>query len=321
LRAGLKTVLSEPAARLYEQLIVSGGLSLADQPELSASDAARELLGKGFARQRHVDAPVLVPVEPARAIDNAILNQQRLILEQYQALLRLRDEMHLLQRAYLSAAHPSDEAHELVRVLTDRAEIGALSVELCLTAREEVLSLETAHFTKVPDPRSARTVPAEVIERGVVLRNIYARAVLELPGSEVMLESSVQAGWQCRVYPDMPMKMVLVDRRAALLPLGPTGMEGALLVTAPVIVAALRMYFELIWGRAVPVHSKSLKLSTEQDRVLRLVLTGMTDTAIARHLNISDRTVRRHVGALLELLGTSNRVSLAVTAVREGWVD
>jgi DNA-binding NarL/FixJ family response regulator len=47
----------------------------------------------------------------------------------------------------------------------------------------------------------------------------------------------------------------------------------------------------------------------------------MTDTAIARHLNISDRTVRRHVGALLELLGATNRVSLAVTAVREGWVD
>jgi DNA-binding NarL/FixJ family response regulator len=30
--------------------------------------------------------------------------------------------------------------------------------------------------------------------------------------------------------------------------------------------------------------------------------------------------VRRHVGALLKLLGVDNRVSLAVTAIREGWV-
>ncbi len=46
----------------------------------------------------------------------------------------------------------------------------------------------------------------------------------------------------------------------------------------------------------------------------------MTDAAVARHLGISERTVRRHVGALLETLGASNRVTLAVTAVRDGWV-
>ncbi len=46
----------------------------------------------------------------------------------------------------------------------------------------------------------------------------------------------------------------------------------------------------------------------------------MTDGAIARHLGISERTVRRHVGALQERLQASNRVTLATTAVREGWV-
>jgi DNA-binding CsgD family transcriptional regulator len=314
-------VLSEPAARLYEDLVASGGRSLVEEPDLPASAPARELVDKGFARERHVGTPRLVPVEPARAVDNAILTQQRHILEQYQAMLRLRDEMHQLQQAYLAAPNWAEEPHELVRVVTDRAEIGALSVELCLSARKSVVSLETAHFTRPPDPRSARTLPAEVVERGVTFRNIYSRAVLELPGSDEMLRASVAAGWQCRVYPEMPMKMVVVDERAALLPLGPTGMEGAVLVTAPVVVAALRMYFELLWMRAVPVDSRSLKLTAEQDKVLRLVLTGMTDAAIARHLGISDRTVRRHVGALLDLLGAGSRVSLAVTAVRDGWVD
>jgi DNA-binding CsgD family transcriptional regulator len=321
MRAGLRTVLSEPAVQLYEDLVVSGGRSLVDEPDLPGSAAARELIDKGFARERHVGTPQLVPVEPARAVDNAILTQQRHILEQYQAMLRLRDEMQQLQRAYLSAPNSVDEPHDLIRVVTDRAEIGALSVELCLSARKAVVSLETAHFTRPPDPRSARTLPVEVVERGVTFRNIYSRAVLELPGADEMLRASVAAGWQCRVYPDMPMKMVVVDERAALLPLGPTGMEGAVLVTAPVVVSALRMYFELLWLRSVPVDNRSLKLTAEQDKVLRLLLTGMTDGAIARHLGISDRTVRRHVGALLELLGAGSRVSLAVTAVREGWVD
>jgi DNA-binding NarL/FixJ family response regulator len=97
-------------------------------------------------------------------------------------------------------------------------------------------------------------------------------------------------------------------------------MEGAILVHAPPIVAALREYFELLWARAVPVDGGSAKLTAEQQKVLGLVLTGMTDAAIARHLGVSERTVRRHVGAMLKRLGADNRVSLAVTAVREGWV-
>jgi DNA-binding NarL/FixJ family response regulator len=98
-------------------------------------------------------------------------------------------------------------------------------------------------------------------------------------------------------------------------------MEGALLVRVPVITATLRTYFELLWTRSVSVEGNPVKLPPEQDQVLRLVLTGMTDGAIARHLGISERTVRRHVGALLVALGASNRVALAVAAVREGWVD
>ncbi|HET9139787.1 helix-turn-helix transcriptional regulator [Actinophytocola sp.] len=321
MRTGLTSVLSEQAARLYEQLIVSGSLSLAEQPDLSHAPATRELIDKGFARERYVGHPHLVPIEPIRAVDNAILTKQRQILDQYQGLLRLRDEMQTLQQTYHSANIHSEDSRDVVRTITDRDEIGALSVELCLSAQHDVASLETEHFTRPPDPRSARPLPAEVLERGVRFRNIYSRAALELAGAADMLRIAQQAGWQCRVHPRLPMKLVLVDERAALLPLGPTGMEGALLVRAPVITAALRSYFELLWTRSTSIDGSPVKLAPEQDQVLRLVLTGMTDAAIARHLGISERTVRRHVGALLAELGTTNRVALAVAAVREGWVD
>lgn len=316
----LAGVLSEPAATLYEELVATGGLSLLERPEIGQSETARELIDKGFARERHVGGASLVPVEPARAVDNAILVRQRQILDQYQSLLKLRDEMRSLQRTYLSSASTASEAHELVRVLTDQREIGALSVELSLSAEQEVLSLETAHFTRPPDPRSVRALPADVIERGVRFRNIYDRALLDIESGSEIVRGSVAAGWQCRIYPHLPMKLVVVDERAALLPLGPTGMEGAILLTAAPIVAALREYFELLWARAVSLDGVSAKLTAEQQQVLGLVLTGMTDAAIARHLGVSERTVRRHVGSLLKVVGVDNRVSLAATAVREGWI-
>jgi hypothetical protein len=320
-RNGLTSVLSEPAAKLYEGLVISGGLSLVEHPDLDERAETRELLEKGFARKRYVGPPLLVPVEPVRAIDNALIVRQRQLLDQYQLLVRLRDEMHVLQQAYRSASPPAGEIDELVRVLTDRVEISALSAELSLSARTDVMSLETGQFSRPPDPRSARAVPAEVVARGVRFRNIYSRAALEVDGAPEMLKRSTEAGWSCRVHPELPMKMVLVDDRATLLPLGPTGMEGALLVHAPVIVAALRHYFELLWAASVPVEGEAVKLAPELDQVLRLLLTGMTDAAIGRHLGISERTVRRHVGALQETLRANNRAALAATAVRGGWVD
>jgi DNA-binding CsgD family transcriptional regulator len=321
MRTGLKGVLSEPASHLYERLVVSGGVSIVDNAELVASPAARELVEKGFARERYVGPPQLIAVEPIRAVENAILTHQRQILDQYEALLRMREEMHALQQLYRSSTHTTEDVTELVRVLTDREEIGAASVELCLSAQRDVASLETEHFSRPPDPRSARPLPAEVVARGVTFRNIYSRATLEVEGAREMLRTSVAAGWRCRVYPHLPMKMVLVDDDAALLPLGPTGMEGALLVRAPVIVATLREHFELLWTRSIPVAGERQELPPEQDQVLRLLMTGLTDQAISRHLGISERTVRRHVSTLTERLGATNRVTLAAAAVRDGWVD
>lgn len=105
-------------------------------------------------------------------------------------LLRLRDDMQALQQTYLSSSAPQQSPHELVRVLTDAAEISALSAEICLSAREDVMSLETGIFTRPPDPRSSRVAPADVVARGVRFRNIYAPAALDVAGAREMLRRS-----------------------------------------------------------------------------------------------------------------------------------
>jgi hypothetical protein len=61
--------------------------------------AAQELIDKRFARERYVDLPLLVPVEPIRTVGKAIVTGQRQIPYQYQLLLRLREEMQDPQRA------------------------------------------------------------------------------------------------------------------------------------------------------------------------------------------------------------------------------
>lgn len=59
--------------------------------------------------------------------------------------------------------------------------------------------------------------------------------------------------------------------------------------------------------------------SREQD-VLRLVVEGMTNKAIANRLNLAEDTVKKHVQSLIAKLKVSDRTQAAVRAVRAGMV-
>jgi DNA-binding CsgD family transcriptional regulator len=320
----LEALLSAAAAELYQRLLVTGAFPLDDPVRGSAP--MRELIERGFAREDHTRTqgePRIIPVEPYRAVENAVLTAQRRIAEEQAALIRVRDEIDPLQRAYRALLDAPADPHAGARVLTDPHEIGRVAGELQYEAKREVLNLETAHSRKPRSIENIKLPPADALERGVRFRNIYSRAVLELPHADELVRRSSAGGWELRVVDELPSKMVLVDD-TALLPLDQTGMSGALLVTSPVVVSVLRTLFELLWARGAPVGESADrsagKLTETQQRVLRLLLTGMTDGAIARHLGVSERTVRRHVSTLLDILGVDNRVAAAVVALREGWV-
>ena len=60
---------------------------------------------------------------------------------------------------------------------------------------------------------------------------------------------------------------------------------------------------------------------TERERaVLRLVVEGLTNKEIGRHLSIKEDTVKKHIQNLLLKLQVSDRTQAAVTAVRRGLV-
>jgi DNA-binding NarL/FixJ family response regulator len=61
-------------------------------------------------------------------------------------------------------------------------------------------------------------------------------------------------------------------------------------------------------------------LSTREQEVLRHVVQGQTNQAIAVDLGISEKTVEKHVGEIFIKLGVTSRVEAAVHAVRAGLV-
>jgi DNA-binding NarL/FixJ family response regulator len=66
------------------------------------------------------------------------------------------------------------------------------------------------------------------------------------------------------------------------------------------------------------LNTKGAALLTKQEKgVVRLVAEGLKNRDIARQLNLSENTVRNYMFRIFDKLGTSNRVELALYAVRQ----
>jgi DNA-binding NarL/FixJ family response regulator len=59
-------------------------------------------------------------------------------------------------------------------------------------------------------------------------------------------------------------------------------------------------------------------ITAREHEVMRLIAAGKTNQEIGRELRISEKTVEKHVSALLEKLNVSSRTQVAVHAVRRG---
>lgn len=63
------------------------------------------------------------------------------------------------------------------------------------------------------------------------------------------------------------------------------------------------------------------KLSQRQAEVLEAVSAGRTYKEVGEMLNITERTVKYHMGRIIELLHMKNRAQVIAYATRMGWTD
>jgi DNA-binding CsgD family transcriptional regulator len=122
--------------------------------------------------------------------------------------------------------------------------------------------------------------------------------------------------------------MYLADDRLALLPLV-TSTEGqtAVVIRPSGLLDALGDLFEGLWQRALPLGLTAGLASSaaeslaepERQRITALLLSGLTDQAIAHQLGVSYRTVQRRIASLMEELNASTRFQAGVqAAIRAG---
>jgi hypothetical protein len=171
-----------------------------------------------------------------------------------------------------------------------------------------------------------RVVPSDAASGRV----IFETSSLGEPDALDAVQAGLRPNDEVRVHTKLPAKMLIVDRSLALVPLTqrdttPVGV----LVHESVMLDSLVALFDYVWAASARLHVDNVNspppdsdspLSAEDRRLLSLLLSGLTDEAIATHFRVSVRTIQRKVHGLMEAASVRTRMQLAWEAARRGWV-
>ncbi|MQY14814.1 hypothetical protein SRB5_49900 [Streptomyces sp. RB5] len=299
----LEYLVTVPSADVTETAAAVG----ATQAE--ARTALRLLADASLALRTDGDEPRWA-AGPPRSSLGAVLGRRRAELARAEGLVERLQDMYETVSAPRTA--------RLVEVLEREEEVAVRYAQLLKATSTELLHLAKPPYVTGPHgPADGFPVPD-----GLRMRSVYETDGFTNPLSLVTAERGMVLGGELRLASRLPMKLVVFDRTAALLPMSvDRPAAGSLVVHSPALVTSLVALFESLWEAAEPVCGGEDEGPGRRTReILRLMATGMKDETIARVLKVSRRTVQKHVSDAGTLLGAKTRFQIALLAAERGWL-
>jgi sugar-specific transcriptional regulator TrmB len=317
--------LDEVQESVYRLLVALGAAEVSELahrlalPEEQALHTLRRLEHRGLVARSPASSGRWVAAPPAVAL-GALLTWQRHELEQAERAAAL-----LAKDYRAEATEPA--VHDLVEVVTGAA-VEHRFLQLRLGAAKEVCALVTGTPAAVPGGQYGAGEPAAA--DGVGRRVVIERKVLSAPAGVAGLAATLGRDDEVRVADRVPARLVIADRRLAMVPLTSRAIEpAALLVHASGLLESLSGLFDEVWRDALPLRLGPDGTPREEQpdspdaadlKILSLLLAGLTDASVAKHLDLGLRTVQRRVKRLMELTGVTTRLQLGWHAYERGWV-
>ncbi|WP_033343204.1 helix-turn-helix transcriptional regulator [Catenuloplanes japonicus] len=181
---------------------------------------------------------------------------------------------------------------------------------LVATERCEHLTINTEYEFSAGAAAAASPLDRSLLARGVRLRTLTPTPPT---GGHA---APLAAGAEHREAAALPVKLMVFDRRAALLPADPADFDaGAVLVTDPDAVADLTRLFYRFWSTARDIYqpeAPTIMLSIREQAIIALLSDGHSEASAAAELGLSRRTVVYTLRALMDRLGVDNRFQLAL---------
>ncbi|MBD0735406.1 helix-turn-helix transcriptional regulator [Streptomyces sp. CBMA29] len=337
----------ESAVVIYTAVANGGGAPYAGLAELVGLDEGR--LESGLRTLRDMGLVRLVEgrvetVDP----DAALAVAMDAYLGTAAAQLRNAAELSETTQALLTVFRPAAarlQEQVVVRNFEDlETRLSALA-DIDATARESVDSLHPG-----PMPQDMAVLEhslagdAALVRRGVRVRALYPRSLLQIPKYNKYLNDLTDVGVGVRLIDHGPHDLLVVDRHTVVLPGVPHVRSSMTLVRGAVLARSYVSVYEDYWLRAKPMphmahmahmaHMPHMGRGgqgtpdsdddtgaapdfTDQERtIIRLMANGYSDDRIARTLGVARRTVQRVMTKLMERLQVSSRFEVGMKLAR-----
>ncbi|MFI8105633.1 helix-turn-helix transcriptional regulator [Streptomyces sp. NPDC086023] len=302
-----------------------GGIHLLLRADREAVASAQALLCE-LGLLYPTDRQTLIPADPAIAVDRLTDLRLRQLHQELQEVTRSR---HLVAELREEQS-PTLASQQAVERIEEVAKIRSRIDDLAFFAREEILSVEPYTALTPENIEHSRPLDMRCLRRGVRIRSVVLKEALTDPLTVSYLRELIARGAQIRAADDISERMLVYDRRTALVPIDPEDTSrGALVAQETGLVSSILALFEKIWGQATDLSSIIADadaddvpggLADTEREVLRSMCHVGKDEIGARQLGMSVRTYRRHVADLLRVLGASSRPHAALLARERGWI-
>ncbi|GAB3976141.1 hypothetical protein GCM10029978_062230 [Actinoallomurus acanthiterrae] len=309
------TILANPDSTVADLAL---RLELGEKDVQTALDRLQRL---SLLRPSWENPSALYPVSPDIALEALIRHQEAELVRRQNQLAENRAAIAVLAAEYAITRHASGDVLERLAGID---EIRERLVQLARNARYEFLSLMPNGAQSAENMAASRPLDEQMLERGVDVRTLYLDTIDRDPATSGYARWLMWLGGQVRTVPVLPIRMIIVDREVAMLPVDPEHTAlGAVLVRGKGMVAAMCTLFDLTWERGrdfgAPRTRDHHGLTDQERELLRFLYQGHTDEVVARKLGISTRTCRRITADLMNRLGARSRFQAGARAAERGW--
>jgi sugar-specific transcriptional regulator TrmB len=195
----------------YRALLAASGCTVSElaqrlgRDELDVTAAVGRLEELGLLTRTSDQPARLLPARPDVAID-ALVAVRRAELDRVRAEARV-----MLSELRAQEQHRPEN---LVEVIVGQEAIAARFAQLLNGTEKQLLVLDRPPYAA--EVVESDTTVRGLLRKGVVVRGIYSPDSLDVPGGVDEAYSAADAGETSRVHPQVPMKLAVFDRTAAL---------------------------------------------------------------------------------------------------------
>ncbi|TCO44786.1 helix-turn-helix domain-containing protein [Actinocrispum wychmicini] len=306
--------------RTYEHIAANPGMALAGCAERLS--ARRTDVERAVDRLRHLglvtgDRPVAVSPDTARMA--LLLPLEQIIRDRSRQLADCLRWSRPFEDAFDRARRGAGPA--VTRLGLDETE--ALLTEAARRCTAELVMMQSCVAQEPPAARCARPLVLDTARRGVPVRLLYPHSGRGDTVTRSYLHEVTASSGQVRTCDDIFDRFVVFDSSTAfILTSGDEAGCAAAVIHEPIVIRFLLRIHDHVWQSATRFTLRQSgygnALGVLKSSILDLLAAGLTDDVIARRVGMSERTLRRHIAAIMRDMSVGSRFQAGVAAASAG---